>query len=115
MRKHNSIVRTKTTFGSSKKPNEMYCKIEFMTLEKAVRKLPNRFYTTDEKFEIYPYKHYDLRWLYEIPAYWFLLRILRRSESSISRQMHNRTSTTVLLLEILSITKPTIELIKLFI
>lgn len=115
MKKHNSIVRVKTTYGSLNKPNEMYEKIDFMTFEKAVSKLNPRFYTTNEKFEIYTYKWYDIRWIYEIPAYWFLFRILRKSESNISRQMHNRTSTIVLVAELLSIAKPTIELVKLFI
>lgn len=114
MKKYNSIVRVKTIYGSSNKPNEMYQKIEFMTFQKAVSKLNPRFYSTNEKFEIYPYKWYDIRFIYEIPAYWFLFRILRKSESNITRQMHNTTSAVVLIAEILSILKPTIEIIKLF-
>lgn len=77
MKKSKSIVRTRTTFGKSKNPNEMYYKIDFMTFEKAIRKTNNRFYTTDEKFEIYSYKWYDLRWTYEMPYYWFLLSVLK--------------------------------------
>jgi hypothetical protein len=46
----------------------MYRKIEFMTFEKAVDKLNPFFVSSNEKFEIFPYKWYDLKWLYELPA-----------------------------------------------
>ena len=115
MKNHNSIVRTKTIFGSEREPNKMYQKIEFMTFEKAKRKFPNRFYKTDSVFEIYPYEWYDIRWIYQIPAYWLLLRIFRISEAKISKAMHNTASTATLIIEIFASIKPLIELKKLII
>lgn len=115
MKKSNSIVRTITINGNPKNPDKMHYKIDFMTFSKALSKENPHYQVMHETFKIYPYKWYDIRWIYEIPAYWFLFRILHKSESNISRQMHNRTSTIVLVAELLSIAKPTIELIKLFI
>lgn len=115
MKEYNSIVRTKTVYGNIKEPHKMYKKIEFMTFKKATSKMPNRYYSDDSVFAIYPYKWYDIRWIYQIPSYWVLLRIFRNSEAKISKQMHNNTSTITLIIEMLLATKPTIELIKLII
>ena len=115
MKKYNSIVRTKKTFGNLKEPEKMFYKIEFMTFQNAVNKLNARFVSPDEFFEIYPYKWYDLRWIYEIPAYWILFRILRTKEHNISTAKHKAMSITVLITEILAVIKPIKELIKFFI
>lgn len=115
MRKSNSIVRTITIIGNQKRPNEMHYKIDFMTFSKALLKENQPFIIIDEKFKIYPYKWYDIRWVYEIPSYWFLLRVLRINEHKISVAKHNAMSITVLITEILTIIKLIKELINVFI
>ncbi|SHJ26700.1 hypothetical protein SAMN04488096_1273 [Mesonia phycicola] len=115
MNKSNKIVRTKTTHGNKNKPLEVYYEIEFMTFSNYISKLNPDIILTDYKFEIYPYKWYDLRWIYEIPAYWLLLRIFRNSPERINKQTHNKISKITLITEILVMTTSIIELIKLFI
>ena len=115
MNKSNKIVRTKTTYGSEKKPNEMYYEIDFMTFDKYVSKNNPQYTFTDYKFELYPYKWYDIKWIYQIPSYWLLLRIFRNSPERINRQTHKKTSTITLIIEMLLAIKPVIEFIKSFI
>ena len=112
MKKSNSIIRTKTTYGNKKFPEKMHYEIDFMTFSKYISKLNPDYKFIDHKFEIYPYKQYDIRWIYEIPSYWLLLRIFRNSPAKINRQTHSKMSTITLISEILLIIKPTIELIK---
>lgn len=115
MNKANKIVRTKTTNGSKKKPEEMYYEIDFMTFEKYIGKSKYGYTYADYEFELYPYKWYDIRWIYQIPSYWLLLRIFRNSPERINRQTHKKTSTITLIIEMLLAIKPVIEFIKLFI
>ncbi|ANH61034.1 hypothetical protein NV36_01990 [Dokdonia donghaensis DSW-1] len=68
MHKSNTIVRTKTTNGNNRNIDEMYYDIEFMTFVNYLSKKHGYTYQ-DYKFELYPYKWYDLRWIYQIPAY----------------------------------------------
>jgi len=112
MNKSNKIVRTKQIFGSKKKPNDMYYEIEFMTFRKYIGKINPMYKLMDYKIELYPYKWYDLRWIYQIPSYWLLLRIFRNSPERINKQTHNKTSTITLITEILLLIKPVIEFIK---
>ena len=114
MKKSDKIVRTKTTYGSEKKSEEMYYEFDFMTFSKYVSK-KNGYTYADYNFELYPYKWYDIRWVYQIPSYWLLLRIFRNSPDRINRQTHKKTSTITLIIEMLLATKPIIEFIKLFI
>lgn len=115
MNKANKIVRTKTIIGSEKKPKEMYYEIDFMTFKKYIGKINPQYVFAHHKFELYPYKWYDIRWVYQIPSYWLLLRIFRNSPERISKQIHSKISTATLITEILLATKPIIEFIKLFI
>ena len=112
MKKSNPIVRTIIINGSDKKPNEMYCEINFMTFSSYISKANNYFKFKDYEFKLYPYKWYDLRWIYQIPSYWLLLRIFRNSEAKISKQRHRITSIITLITEILLLIKPTINLIE---
>ncbi|MBX9886301.1 MAG: hypothetical protein K2Y30_00005 [Flavobacteriaceae bacterium] len=115
MKRSNSITRTKTIKENRKNPEKGYFTINFMTFSSAVSKENRPYKVLNETFQIYPYKWYDLRRFYEIPAYWFLLRILRINEHKISTTKHKVTSITVLITEILSITKLLKEFIKVFI
>lgn len=112
MRNAKEIVRTITT--ESKGEYKHYY-IEFMTFEKFVSNKENGYTWYNHTFEIYPYKWFDLRWIYEIPSYWFLLRIFRNSEAKINKQTHNKASIITLITEMLLATKPIIELTKFFI
>lgn len=114
MKNHDSIVRTKTIFGNLKEPNKMYQKIEFMTFKKATTKMSNKFYSDDSVFEIFSYKWYDIRWTYQIPSYWLLLKVLRINEHNISMAKHKAMSITVLMTEIVTIIKSVKEAIKFF-
>ena len=87
MNKSSKIVRTKTTNGSEKKPNEMCYEINFMTFSKYVSKLRPDLIIMDYKFKLYPYKWYDIRWIYQIPSYWLLLRIFRNSPERITSSL----------------------------
>lgn len=112
MRKSNSIVRTITFKGDKNVPNEMHYQIEFMTFKKALLKINPRIQYMDVHTELYPYKWFDLRYIYQIPSYWLLLRIFRNSEDKISRQIHRKTSTITLITEILLFITSIIEIIK---
>ena len=112
MNKSSKIVRTKTTFGNKKNPNEMYYEIEFMTFSKYIYKLSPDLIIMDYKFELYPYKWYDFRKFYQIPAYWFLLRIFRNSPERINKQTHSKASIITLITEILFLIKPVVEFIE---
>jgi hypothetical protein len=115
MKKSNSIVRTITINGSPKDPNEMHYEIDFMTLSNALSKKNPGYKIINKTFKIHPYKWYDIRWIYQIPSYWFLLRIFRIDENKISTAKHNVMSIIVLLTEILTMMKSLKELIKAFI
>ena len=112
MIKSNKIVRTITTENTNEFKHYF---IDFMTFEKFVYEKQNGYTWLNHTFEIYPYKWFDLRWIYEIPSYWLLLRIFRNSEAKINKQIHNKASIITLITEMLLATKPTIELIKFFI
>lgn len=112
MRKSNSIVRTITLYGEKKSTNEMHYQIEFMTFKKALSKINPRVQYIDSHTELYPYKWFDLRYIYQIPAYWLLLRIFRISEDKISKQTHRRTSIITLMSEILILVKLIFEIVK---
>ena len=118
MNKSSKIVRTKTTFGNENKPNEMYYEIDFMTFKEYILKLEKHnayIYEGKPKFELYPYKWYDFKKLYQIPAYWFLLRIFRNSPERINKQTHNKASIITLMTEILLLINPIVELFKWFV
>ena len=115
MKKSNSIVRTKTIYGNNRNPDEMYYEIDFMTFSRYMLKKNPDYIIPDYKFELYPYKWYDISWIYQIPSYWLLLRIFRNSEAKINKQIHNKASIITLIIEILLATKPIIELTKIFI
>lgn len=70
MKHKNSIVRTKTIH---KTQNGNYYEIELMSFEKYVSKSEYVFLNT--KFELYPYKWYDLRYLVDYP-YFYLSKSL---------------------------------------
>jgi hypothetical protein len=73
MKDKNSIVRTKTTYGSLDKPEEMYSEIEFMTFNKYVSKLnPAYIYKDEPIFKLYPYN------FYEKPYYWLIFDVLKK-------------------------------------
>ncbi|MFT6066664.1 MAG: hypothetical protein ACJAQX_002560 [Polaribacter sp.] len=115
MNKSGKIVRTKTTTGNKNKPNEMYYEIDFITFKEYVSKLGkhNAFiYEGKPQFDLYPYKWYDFRKFYQIPAYWFLLRIFRNSPERINKQTHNKASIITLITEILFLIKPVVEFIE---
>lgn len=115
MENSNSIVRTKTIYGNNSNPSEMYYEIDFMTFSKYILKKNPDFILLDYKFELYPYKWYDLRWIYQIPSYWLILRVFRISEDKINKQIHNKVSTITLITEMLLAIKSIIELTKIFI
>lgn len=112
MKEANKIVRTITT---ENKGEHKYYFIDFMTFENFVSKKQSGYTWENHSFELHPYKWYDLRWIYQIPAYYILLRAFRNSPERINKQMHKRTSIATLITEILLATKAIIEFIKLFI
>jgi hypothetical protein len=93
MNNSSKIVRTKTTNGSEKKPNEMHYKINFMTFSKYVSKLRPDLILMDYKFELYPYKWYDIRWIYEIPTHYFFHKLDTFLKKNIKR---TKTKTTAM-------------------
>lgn len=109
MKKSKTIVRTKTTHGLNYKPEEMYYEVNFMTFSRYIER--SQFAEYGSKFELFPFKWYDLRRFYQIPAYWILMR-LKKSEKDISKSTHKKASTITLLTEVLLLAKPVIELLK---
>ena len=113
MKKSNSIVRVITIYNKNK--DNTHYEIDFMTYKKALYFINDRIGFKDVEKKIYPFKWYDIRYLYQIPAYWLLLRAFRNSEDKISKQRHNAVSTITLITEMLLAIKPIIEFVKLFI
>jgi hypothetical protein len=104
----NKIVRTIIKQkGNDGKPNSY--KIDFMKFSEYDLKSEYKFINGNT--ELYPYKWYDLRKLYQIPSYWFLLRIFRNSTERINKQNHDKTSIITLMLEILILIKTIISLL----
>ena len=109
MNKNNKIIRTKTTHNLNDSIDRQYYSTKFMTFDKFIRE--SNYIVNGEKFEINPYKWYDIRWIYEIPSYWILLKFFRNKEHKIAIEAHKATSTIVLIVEILSVIKLIIEFI----
>lgn len=89
----------------------MHYRIDFMLFWHYLDK--KKFAYPDYKLEIYPYKWYDLRWIYQKPSFWLLLKIFRKNPNKITNQIHRNTSTIVLISEIFFTIKSIIEVIKL--
>jgi hypothetical protein len=70
MKQNNSIVRTKTT--SYNKNGDYYC-IELMPYENYI--LKSEYIFPNQKFKLYAYKWYDIRYLVDYP-YYFLFKYL---------------------------------------
>jgi hypothetical protein len=108
----NKIVRTITKYkGVDKRPNSY--EINFMTFKEFDLK-PTYIYTDGSKSaELYPYKWFDIRKFYQIPAYWFLLSVnrFRKNTIQINNRNHDIASTIILMSEIVILLK---TLIKLF-
>lgn len=113
MENTNSIVRTKTTHGNINEKSKMYYQIHFMTFEKYIDK--SEFIYPNHKFELYPYKWYDLRWIYQKPSYWLLLKLFRKNLTKINTKNHKRTSIILLIIEILSFIMSSVLFIKVII
>jgi hypothetical protein len=103
MKKSTSIVRVLTVCGHLSKPEEINYQIDFMTFEKALSKINSGYTFVGEKIELYPYKWYDLRYLYEIPAYWLLLKYYKNSELRYTKKNHQNISFYVLAAEFLAL------------
>lgn len=90
MRKSTSIVRTRTITTQNNK--EDYFQIDLMTYENYSYKseLP-RFY--NEKFELYPYKWYDIRYLVDFPYYY--LSLLFKTHNKNALNLNNTTSIAI--------------------
>lgn len=100
MKRANSIVRTRTI---NKDERGDYYDIELMTYSKYLQR--SEFMFMKHKIELYPYKWYDLRRLWEIPSYLIVLKFFRISEANIKIQRHKRISIIVLITEILALIK----------
>ena len=110
MNRNSKIVRTKTTHNLNDSIERQYYSTRFMTFDKYIKE--SNWKINGQKFELYPYKIYDIRCLFEIPSYWILLKFFRNKEHKIATETHKATSTIVLIVEILSITKSIIEFIN---
>ncbi|ALJ03861.1 hypothetical protein APS56_01260 [Pseudalgibacter alginicilyticus] len=112
MKKGNKIVRTKTIHGSENKPNEMYYEINFMTFSEYVYKSNPEYKYINHKFELYPYKWYDIRWIYQIPAYYLLLLLNKylKNAIQINNRNHNIASTITVISEICVLIKSIITI-----
>jgi hypothetical protein len=115
MKKSNSIVRIITIHKNKINTTETHYEIDFMTFKKALSKVNPIYEFKDVKTEFYPYEWFDLRWVYEIPSYWLLLRIFRISEAKLTKQTHKTASISVLISEIIVAIKSSKELIKVII
>jgi hypothetical protein len=117
MNNSGKIVRTITITGNENKPNKMYYEIEFMIFKEYVSKLDkhNAFIYEDKPvFKIHPYKWYDFRKIYQIPAYWFLRLINRNltNQIQVNKRNHNIASSITLMSEIVILLKTLISLLE---
>lgn len=109
--RRNKIVRTIRKYkGKDGKPNSH--EIEFMTFSKYDAKSEYKF--IDGNIEMYPFKWYDFRYIYQIPAYWFL-RLINKyltNQIHINKTNHNIASIITLISEIVILVKTIFELFE---
>ncbi|TYC14782.1 hypothetical protein ES677_05220 [Bizionia gelidisalsuginis] len=94
----NKIVRTITKYkGKDGKPNSY--EIEFMSFSKFDSKSVYKY--IDGNIEIYPYKWYDLRRIYQIPAHYFFhkLNIFFKTEINLTKTKTIAMYFTVFIME----------------
>jgi hypothetical protein len=66
----NKIVRTiRRHKGNDGKPNSY--EVDFMAFSQYDQKSEHKSF--DGNIELYPYKWYNILYIYQIPSYWFLL------------------------------------------
>jgi hypothetical protein len=70
MNKSSKIVRTKTTLGSLKKPENLQYEINLMTFSEYVSKSNPDVILLEYKFELYPYKWYQFSYLVDFTYYY---------------------------------------------
>jgi hypothetical protein len=105
--KRSKILRTIIKYkGNDGKPNSY--EIDFMTFEKYDAQ--SHYIFPDGNIELYPYKWYDIRRIYQIPSYWFLLLFNKLLKIQINKRNHKRVSIGLLVPIIAFIN----EVIKLF-
>jgi hypothetical protein len=111
------ITRTITITGNRNKPNEMYYEIEFMTFKEYINKLEKHnayIYEGKPIFKIYPYKWFDVRKFYQIPAYWFL-RLINKyltNQIQVNKRNHNIASSITFMSEIVILLRTLFELFE---
>ena len=105
----NKIIRTiENHKGNDGKPNSYV--VDFMTFSEYDQKSEFKF--IDGNIELYPYKWYDIRWVYQIPSYRFLLLLNRLLKNPIERNKtnHNRASIITLILQIIALLQSVVTL-----
>lgn len=95
MNRNNKIVRTKKTFNLYDSKERQYFKTELMTFDNYIKEY--NWKVNGQKFELYPYKWFDLRWIYEKPSY-LLLHIFSKSlNKDLNRHKTIRITTRLII------------------
>jgi hypothetical protein len=107
----NKIVRTIRKYKGKDQKFKSH-EIDFMTFSEYDAKSEYKF--IDGNIEIYPYKWFDIRKFYQIPAYWFLSLInkLFKNTIQINKRNHNVASTITLISQIVILAKTLVVLFK---
>ena len=94
--KRSKILRTIINYKGNDGNPDSY-EIDFMTFEKYDTKYYYKF--LDGNIELYPYKWYDIRKIYQIPSYWFLLLLnkLMKNQIQINKRNHKRALIALIL------------------
>lgn len=106
MKHKNTIVRTKTIHINE---SGHYYENNLVTWEKFISRSKYVYYNVG--YKLYPYKWYDFRYVYQVPAYWILLK-LRRNENEISNKQYRGMSIVTLFIEMLSVLKPLMKIFE---
>jgi hypothetical protein len=106
----NKIVRTiRRHKGNDGKPNSY--EVDFMTFSQYDQK--SEYKSLDGNIELYPYKWYNILYIYQIPSYWFLLLFNKflKKPIKMNKRNHNTASVITLMLQIAALIKSLFALI----
>jgi hypothetical protein len=115
MTKSNSIVRVKIIKKWLNNPNDYHYDLKLMTFEDYVNQ--KDFYDISIRtMEIYPYKWYNISYLYQIPAYYIRSLLFRLTNINTIRDntlITNITESIVIISESISLIKLIITIFNL--
>jgi len=100
MKSKNHIVRTRTIHNVNKEHGPPYYEINLMTFEKFAAR--SNQIIIGISFEHFPYKWYNINYMWELPSFWFLTKYFNKRPQEITPQKIKIASNITLILEVLT-------------